>query len=239
LFDLDDTLLGNHMDIFLPRYFALLGQYAEKYLPRDEFLKALMGCTQLITVNTDPTLTNRDVFWQAFAEQTGLDPVEMERYFDEFYENEFLALASVMTRRETAVSFVKACQSQNLKVVVATNPLFPRPAVEARLRWAGLPVSEFDFELVTTYENMHAAKPQPAYYEEILAQIDLAAAETLMVGDDWENDIVPAASVGCYTYWLPMNGETVPPEAAMATKYGSLDDFYSLVTSGWLADLEA
>jgi FMN phosphatase YigB (HAD superfamily) len=111
--------------------------------------------------------------------------------------------------------------------------------VEARLRWAGLPVSEFDFELVTTYENMHAAKPQPAYYEEILAQIDLAAAETLMVGDDWENDIVPAASVGCYTYWLPMNGETVPPEAAMATEYGSLDDFYSLVTSGWLADLEA
>lgn len=237
LFDLDDTLVGNHMDTFLPRYFALLGQYAEKYLPRDEFLKALMECTRLVTVNLDPALTNRDVFWQAFAEQTGLDPLEIEPYFGEFYENQFLALESIITRRETAVSLIKACQSQNFKIVIATNPLFPGSAVAARLLWAGLPVTEYDFELVTTYENMHAAKPQPAYYKEILARIGLTASETLMVGDDWDNDIAPAASVGCYTYWLPMNGETTPPESGIVTKYGSLDDLYCLVTSGWLADL--
>lgn len=239
LFDLDDTLLGNHMDTFIPRYFALLGQYAEKYLPRAEFLKALRECTELITANTDPGLTNRDVFWQSFAEQTGLDSVEMEPFFDKFYENEFLALESVMTRRETAVPLIKVCLSQNLKVVIATNPMFPRPAVEARLRWAGLPVTEFDFALVTSYENMHAAKPQPAYYEEILAQIGVSPAETLMVGDDWENDIEPAAVVGCYTYWLPMNGASEPPATGLVTKYGSLDDLFCLVTSGWLAELTA
>jgi FMN phosphatase YigB (HAD superfamily) len=117
--------------------------------------------------------------------------------------------------------------------------MFPRPAVETRLRWAGLPVSEFDFALITSYENMHTTKPRPAYYEEILAQIGVAAAESLMVGDDWGNDIEPAASVGCFTYWLPMNGESGPPHADLVTKYGSLDDLFSLVASGWLAELTA
>jgi len=33
LFDLDETLLGNHMDTFLPSYFALLGKHAARYIP--------------------------------------------------------------------------------------------------------------------------------------------------------------------------------------------------------------
>lgn len=237
LFDLDDTLLGNHMDTFIPQYFALLGQYAEVYLPRDEFLKVLMSATQMMTVNVDPLLTNREVFWTSFAEQTGLDPAEVEPFFDGFYKDQFLALESVTTYRKTAVSLIKACQSQNLKVVIATNPMFPRIAVEARLAWAGLPVAEYDFDLVTTYENMHATKPQPVYYQELLERIGVSANEALMVGDDWENDIAPANRVGCYTYWLPMNGETAPLQDDVVTKYGSLDELYSLVKSGWLAQL--
>jgi HAD superfamily hydrolase (TIGR01549 family) len=235
LFDLDDTLLGNHMDTFIPRYFGLLGQYAEAYLPRDEFLKTLMAATHVMTGNTDPTMTNRDVFWQSFNKQTGLDAQEMEPFFDAFYANQFLALESVMTRRETAVSLVNLCQQKGCKVVVATNPMFPRLAIEARLAWAGLPVSAYDFDLVTTYENMHATKPHPVYYEEILMQIGVAAEEALMVGDDWENDMVPAASIGCSTYWLPMNDEVAPPQNDVVTEYGSLDDLYELLASGWLS----
>jgi HAD superfamily hydrolase (TIGR01549 family) len=239
LFDLDDTLLGNHMDTFIPRYFALLGQYAEAYLPRDEFLKILMMATRVMIANVDPSLTNREVFWHTFVEQTGLSQDEVEPFLDAFYVDQFLALESVTTRRETAVSLIKACQSQNLKIVIATNPMFPRLAVEARLKWAGLPVTAYDFDLVTTYENMHATKPQPSYYQEVLQMIGVPANEALMVGDDWENDIVPANSLGCYTYWLPMNGESAPPQDSVATKYGSLDDLYQLVESGWLAQVAA
>lgn len=240
LFDLDDTLLGNHMDTFIPRYFALLGQYAEKYMPQDAFLKVLMVATQMMVSNTDSSIANRDVFWQSFHAQTGLDTDEMERYFNEFYRNQFSVLEGVVTRRETAVSLVQLCQQKGYKVVVATNPMFPRPAIEARLAWAGLPVGDYDFDLVTTYEDMHATKPHPGYYEEILARIGVAADEALMVGDDWENDIASAASVGCYTYWLPSNGEQAPKDLdfSLATKMGSLDDLYDLLASGWLANSE-
>ena len=237
LFDLDDTLLGNHMDTFIPRYFALLGQYAEAYLPRDEFLKVLMSATRAMMADTDLSLTNREVFWQSFHEQTGLDSEEMELFFDKFYRNQFLALESVVTRRETAVSLVNFFQQKGYKVVIATNPMFPQPAVEARLYWAGLPVTEFDFDLVTTYENMHVTKPHTLYFEEILARIGVAADKVLMVGDDWKNDIAPAASIGCFTFWLPMNGEAAPPDASLVTEYGTLRELYNLVNACWLTEL--
>jgi HAD superfamily hydrolase (TIGR01549 family) len=239
LFDLDDTLLGNHMDTFIPRYFSLLGKYAEAHLPRDEFLQVLLVATQMMASNTDPAQTNREVFWHSFTSQTGLNAKEMEPFFDKFYQNEFMAMESVVTRRETAVSLVRLCQQKGCKIVIATNPMFPRTAVEARLRWAGLPVTEFDFDLVTTYEMMHATKPHPAYYEEIMTHIGVAADEVLMVGDDWENDIAPAASIGCFTYWLPMNGEPGPPDTDLVTKYGTLAELYDLVNSCWLTELVA
>lgn len=236
LFDLDDTLLGNHMDTFIPHYFGLLGQYAEKYMSRDAFLQVLLTATQTMVADTDLSMTNRDVFWQSFHRQTGLDAAEMELYFNEFYRTHFLELERVVTRRKTAVSLINLCQKKGYKVVIATNPMFPAAAVEARLTWAGLPLTEFDFDLVTTYENMHATKPNTAYYEEILDKIGVAAAAALMVGDDWENDIEPAASVGCFTYWLPPDNETAPLDAQLVTKYGSLPELYALLSAGWLAE---
>lgn len=237
LFDLDDTLLGNHMDTFIPRYFAMLSQYVEAYLKRDQFIKVLLVSSRAMSMNTNPALTNRDVFWQSFEEQTGLETAVMEPFFETFYREQFPALAAVTQFRETAVSLVDFAQQQGYQVAIATNPMFPRPAVEERLRWAGLPADAYNFDLITTYENMHATKPHLSYYEEILQRLGVEAAEALMVGDDWENDIEPAAAVGCYTYWLPMNGEAGPPNTDVATQYGSLDKLYDLVANGWLESL--
>ncbi len=232
LFDLDDTLLGNDMDTFIPRYFALLGRYAERYLPRKQFLQELMVCTQAMIANTDTAVTNRDVFWTAFQQRTGLDPAEMEAFFDVFYAEQFSQLADVATRQPDAPKLLRFCFARGLKVVIATNPMFPQRAIEQRLAWAGIPVSDFAYDLVTSYENMHATKPHPAYYSEILRQIEVEPAAALMVGDDWENDMVPAAAVGCATYWTPAI-ESPPPDAALITGCGSLAQLQNLLAAGW------
>ena len=232
LFDLDDTLLGNHMDTFLPSYFALLGEHAARYMPRDQFMTELMTCTQSMIKNTDPTLSNREVFWQQFEQRTGLDSQELETFFDQFYRNQFNQLHKKTEKRPFAAKLIHHCQEVGLPVVIATNPLFPRIAIEARLTWAGLPVTENNFTLVTTYENMHAAKPQPAYYAEILDKIGCAPENALMVGDDWENDIVPTTSLGMHTYWLAPAEAELPSD--LATHRGtSLQDLYVLLAAGW------
>ncbi|MCB8926496.1 MAG: HAD family hydrolase [Ardenticatenaceae bacterium] len=230
LFDLDDTLLGNDMDRFLPGYFGLLGKFAEKYLPRDQFLQELLASTEAMIRNVDPTVSNRDVFWQTFEQRTGLKAAELEPFFEQFYRNQFSQLRDRTEKRPFATKLVQYCLEQNLAVVVATNPLFPRIAIDARLDWAGLPVTEYDFALVTTYENMHAAKPQPAYYSEILDKIECAPENALMIGNDWENDILPAHSIGLQTYWLSLDGESLPTD--LSVPYGrSLEDVYDFLTT--------
>lgn len=236
LLDLDDTLLGNEVDVFMQRYFSLLSTYAGQKFDEASFLPHLMKSTRAMIQNTDPRLTNDQVFWASFEELTGGRRSDLEPFFQRFYETEFAKLKSSTARRPAAAVLVRAALERGLAVVVATNPLFPLVAIEQRLEWAGLPVSEFGFTLVTSYENMHAAKPQPAYYWEILATIGAAPHNALMVGDDWKNDIAPAAEVGLFTYWIAADDAT-PNDPALIHGQGSLDTLAERVAGGWLEQL--
>ncbi|NLF67391.1 MAG: HAD family hydrolase [Chloroflexi bacterium] len=227
LFDLDDTLLGNDMDIFLPRYFDLLGEYGRPLFGDSEnLLRELLRGTQAMIRNEDRSLSNREVFWRVFAERTGLDQSEAEAYFNRFYDEQFPSLQEVTELRPWAARTVRRALSEGYQVVVATNPLFPLRAIEHRLAWAGLPVEEHDFALVTSYENMHATKPNPAYYEEILEQVGAEPESTLMAGDDWKNDVLPAASLGMHVYWITA-GDAEPPEPGVVAGAGTLEQFYT------------
>lgn len=241
LFDLDDTLLGNDMDAFMPSYFSLIGAHAKPVMADSKkFLRELMVCTEAAIANTDPSISNREAFWNAFRQRNGLDPAELEPFFEQFYRETFPQLEEVTARRPVAARLVQFAFDQGLKVVIATNPLFPRLAVEHRLAWAGVPVTEYDFDLVTTYENMHSAKPHQSYYREILEEIEAAPQEALMIGDDWEGDIEPAAALGMYTYWLPGGGsgsETAVPDPDLVDAWGTLDQLYRRVQEGWLEEL--
>ncbi len=225
LFDLDDTLLGNSIEQFIPRYFSLLSTHTQPLFPnRKRFLEELLYGTQAMIKDTDPALTNREVFWRVFVERTGLDAREVEEFFNRFYMDGFKQLQDVTEQRPAAIEAVKLCFECDLTVAIATNPLFPALAIEHRLAWAGLPVSDFPFALVTSYENMHATKPHQAYYQEILAAIGAPAEKALMVGDNWTNDIEPAAALGMKTFWITP-GDELPASPTQPTAYGTIDEF--------------
>ncbi len=238
LLDLDDTLLGNNLDTFMTRYFALLSNYAQPLFPADTFLPHLVQATRGMITDTDPALTNDRIFWRDFERLTGGRRDELEPFFQRFYDTEFEQLRSTTVVRPAAAELVREALGRGLSVVVATNPLFPRTAIEQRLAWAGLPVGDYDFALVTSYENMHATKPQPAYYREILAAVGAAPHEALMVGDDWRNDIAPAAAVGLFTYWIAP-ADAAPPDSALVHGQGTLEQLAGRVAAGWLAELTA
>jgi hypothetical protein len=56
--------------------------------------------------------------------------------------------------------------------------------------------------LVTSYEEMHFAKPNPAYYTEILSLIGWPDSPVVMVGDDKTADIMPSRELGLATYLI-------------------------------------
>lgn len=228
LFDLDDTLLKTSTDAFLRRYFAMIGRYAAEFMPPEKLLAELQYCTKMTIQNTDTAVTNHDVFWQCFSTRNNLDIAETEAFFDQFYRQEFPKMRELTRPVPIAPVVVQACLDAGLKVVIATNPLFPAFAIEERLRWAGVPAEAYNFALVTTMDNMHASKPNLAYYREILDVTGVEADTAVMVGDDWERDILPAHAVGMHTYWIaPDNAQ--PPDAPSLCGYGSLAQFYDLM----------
>jgi HAD superfamily hydrolase (TIGR01549 family) len=237
LLDLDDTLLANPTRRFTENYLGLLDRFLRERIGLNGVIERLLAGTRAIIQNTDPTRSN----WQVFFET--LDPLltVSRDVFDtavaEFYRAAYPQLEALTQKRPGARTLVEWLMAHDYTVAVATNPFFPRVAIEQRIAWAGL--RDLPFALVTTLENMHYAKTHPAYYEEVLARLGIQADEAIMVGDDWENDIIPARQAGLNTFWVISNGAAPPPAGDIQPDgYGSLDDFACRVQDeNWLETL--
>jgi HAD superfamily hydrolase (TIGR01549 family) len=177
------------------------------------------------------------VFWQEFTQLTGWERAELEPFFQRFYDEDFDRLRPYTAVKPSAAALMQTAHDLGLNVVIATNPLFPLIAIEKRLAWAGISADEYDYALVTAYENMHSAKPQPEYYREILSVIGSAPEQAIMVGDDWENDISPAVKAGLSAYWIAAHSVT-PPDPEQILGHGSLEAFADLVADGWLDEVD-
>ncbi len=199
LFDLDGTLLPMDQEKFTKGYFELLTESMSAYgYDAGQLVSAVLKGTVAMVTN-DGTKSNEQAFWQKFVEIYGEKALADKQYFDAFYEKDFQKAKSFCKFDPIAVETVKQIQKMGLKLILATNPIFPKTATESRIRWAGLEPS--DFEYITTYENSRYCKPNPEYYNEILSNLNLQPEECLMVGNDVTEDMV-ARTVGMNVFLL-------------------------------------
>ncbi len=213
LFDLDDTLLGNDMLPFIQRYFELLGKALHQHVDSQRFKLAMNDAVQAMLIKKLPTHTLEETFDALFYPGIGVSKADILPVIDHFYREIFPQLQSLTTRRPQAVELVEAVLAKGWQVVIATNPLFPRTAIEQRLAWAGLPVDRFQFKKITSYESAHFCKPHPAYFAEILAELCWQSQPAVMIGNSLQDDILPTEQLGLPTFWLHENGE--PPETTL------------------------
>lgn len=197
LFDLDGTLLPIDMDAFLKRYFYLLTMRVNEVVPVDNLVDRVWRSTRAMINNLDPAKTNRQAFMEDFLPDIGHPPDALMSVFDRFYEQDFSSLQDGIAASESARAAVDWAFRHGCDVVIATNPIFPERAIRERLRWAG--VEDFNYRLVTTYENMHFCKPRIEYYEEILDRVSRRPEDCLMVGNDVEEDLA-ASRLGMRTF---------------------------------------
>lgn len=197
LFDLDGTLLDVRVDAFLKRYFAALKATVGPRYPGTDLLEAVLASTGVMQRPHEGT--NREAFYQDFLTRTGVDLDEDWAVFEDFYRDVFPTLGEGYGPNAGAVEAIEAARELGLKVAVATQPIFPRAAIDHRLAWAGLQHVEFD--AVTTFEVMEACKPSPDYFRQVAEMIGCDPSECLMVGDDREMDM-PASAVGMRTFYV-------------------------------------
>lgn len=187
LFDLDGTLLPLDQDVFIETYVRLLVQTMVPYgYEPKAFSEALMKSTHRVLLN-DGSYYNEEVFWRSFQAMLGERILASKPILEEFYRTEFEKVRSVCSQNPAAVKLVRSLRAEGYTVALATSPVFPRIATEARIRWAGL--SPDDFAYITTYENSRACKPNPAYYTEVAEKLGAEPSRCLMVGNDTLDDL--------------------------------------------------
>lgn len=225
LIDLDDTLLINDMDEFIPAYLNKLGQHLDPILPSKVMIRQLYVGTQAMMTNNDLDKTLAEVFAENFFPFLEVSPEELLSHIGSFYAEEFGKLRSYTQPIPSAQRLIAFAMDKQYEIVIATNPLFPFTAIEQRLEWAGLPIDQYPFSIITSYETFHFVKPKMEYIAEILAKLGRNPHEAVMIGNDLMLDLPPAAELGTPAFHVAETSNEPYPS-------GDLDDAIQ-----WIKDL--
>ena len=201
LFDLDGTLLPMDMDNFIEKYFELLSKHFADLFDPKYFIQAVNKATENMIKNNG-NKTNQEVFTEKFFELISLEKTSKEEIwnrFDSFYENVFPGLQKYFDIDKKGKEIVEKAKEKGFDMVIATNPLFPRNAITARLEWIDLDPADFTY--ITSYEDMHYCKPNPGYYQEILEVVKCESQSCVMVGNDERDDMI-AKKLGIKTFLI-------------------------------------
>lgn len=190
------------METFLPAYLHRLGQYLSEYYPPNDLPAAILNGTEQMINNVNPSRTLEECFDDYFYPVISTEKEILEHKIIAFYEKEFPNLAPLTNEIPHAASIIKKISEQNDKIIIATNPLFPKIAIDHRINWANLGIDLNDFEYITNFEEHHFTKPRPEFVAEILGKIGWPNEPVVMIGNEWEMDVLPAEILGIPTYYV-------------------------------------
>ena len=199
LFDLDGTLIHMDQDDFIKHYFQHIAMYFAKHgYDPVRFTKSMqVGVVAMMTNNGEKL--NHEVFWKSFCEAFGEDMTKENAKFERFYETDFDAVKPYCGPKANSNELLQKLREMGLRLVLASNAVYPPIAYEKRMAWGGL--TPEPFELLTTYENMHYCKPSLGYFKEVAEKLGVTPEECLMVGNDVSDDM-PARHAGMQVFLL-------------------------------------
>ncbi len=196
LFDLDGTLLPFNETTFMEGYISLFALKCQQIgVDEDNAVVALFSGLDAMK-NNDGSTTNELLFWEVFFSSLGGYNKKIEDAFTDFYVQEFKQLVETTYPSPLSATIIQDLRSKGYRIVLATNPVFPRIGTVERMRWAGL--NPRDFEIITSYEDYSYTKPKLGYYYEIFSELDVKSNEVLMIGNDiLEDGVITETGATC------------------------------------------
>jgi len=163
--------------------------------------------------------------------------MEFQTVFDELLYNEFskidykiLSAGVLAYRRAREAALVPyphvymtlmELMKMHLKLAVVSDA----PSKEAWLRLTYLNLHHM-FDIVVTFDDTGERKPSPGPFKKVLERLNVQPAESLMVGDWAERDVVGAAQVGMKTVFARY-GDTFGTQVSNADY--DIDDVAQLI----------
>lgn len=232
LLDLDDTLLVNDPGGYTGAYMRLLFARLGSLCPPVRLMEAFQRGTAAMMRNDGRDGTNCEAFHREFLPRVGCTMEDLAPLVEAFYAEEYETLRQYTSVDPAARRLVALARVRGFQVAIATQPLFPRVAIAARLRWADVPDEEFHYDYVSSYEIQRACKPHRAFFDAILRHLGRRPQECLMVGDSAEADL-PAARLGMRTFWVRRSpGSEAELAGVSASAWGTLEDLIAHLETG-------
>lgn len=199
LFDLDGTLIDVDMHRFVPGYLRRLTEQMGDRVDPERAVRSLHRAVAAMFANSDSGKTLETILLEVLQSELGLSAAAYLASLERFCRTELDALRPLVAGHPLAPQLVEVSLARGWRVVLATNPIFPRAVIDARLAWGALDGVTFDH--VTAYETAHFCKPNPAFFGELLEMLGLPAEACLMIGNDTLHDLA-ASQVGMRTCLL-------------------------------------
>ncbi|NLA58757.1 MAG: HAD family hydrolase [Firmicutes bacterium] len=230
LFDLDGTLVHYKFDDFLKAYLEGAARKVAHLIEPQRFVKQLLDATEAMVKSLDKARTNKQVFWDHFANGLEVPLQDLVFLLDEFYLQDYPKIREMIgvAPHPVARSLVQQLIGKGYEVVLATNPVFPAVAIYERMRWGG--VEDLPYALVTTYENSRFCKPNVQYYAEILEKLGRRPHECIMVGNNTCEDLV-AGDLGIKTFLVEDYLVDDGPFSREPDYRGSFEDMVDFLTN--------
>lgn len=196
LVDLDGTLLGNR-DLpltveFIFRTARTLRKYSGGWFNAVKMLHGMKTVLALPPEQTEAPLTNDRRAINFVARTLRMDSAEAEELLKSSVLESFPLLKKHFYPILEAQRFLDWAK-EHYPLTLATDPIWPEHLVKLRLEWAEVDPEIFQF--ISHSGIMHACKPTPEYYREILELEELDASQCMLIGNDLSKDL-PATEVG-------------------------------------------
>jgi len=196
LLDLDNTMVLFDETTYVDEYFKRLFPWFSDLFSPKELTEKVMTATGGLRKNSG-RVNNREFFLDRFdADGTAGREQVWERFMG-FYAEGYPGIQVKASAPSGLQEVLYRLSRSNLKLVLASNPVFPLIAQETRMGWVGIAPSLFD--LFTHIENMSFVKPNVGYYRQICDMLRVHPVSCLMVGNDPVADM-EARQAGLKTY---------------------------------------
>lgn len=196
LFDLDNTLILFDEKEYFRHYISKITPAFADLMPPEIFPKKLLQATRRLVENNGGK-SNADFFMDIFSAGFETKRDDLWQRFMDFYATEYDQFQRLVAVPEGVRDVFTQLIQLNLKIVIASNPMFPLSIQQKRIAWAG--IGDLPLALITHIGNMSFCKPRIEYYQQICQKLDVPPEACLMVGDDPVNDMI-VSGIGMKTY---------------------------------------
>lgn len=228
LFDLDGTLVDVDMHRFVPIYLRRLTEHMSDQVNPNRAAQTLHHAVAAMFANTDAGRTLESILLEVLESELAIAPERYAECLELFYRNDLQTLRPLVKGHPLSSQLIQASLARGWKVVLATNPIFPRVVIDARVAWGDLDGDAFHH--VTAYETAHFCKPSPSFFEEILDRLKIPAERCVMVGNDTLHDL-SASQVGMRTCLLTPWSIKRPGADYKADWQGRHEELLALIAS--------